>query len=514
MTACPDDDALIALVEHALDPAALASLEGHVDGCARCRATIGHLAAIDDGDAPRTVGRYRLERLLGEGGMGVVWRAWDPMLERPVAIKLLRGEHGSGARLLREGRALAKLAHPNVIAVHDVGEYDGEVFVATELVEGEPMHKWQAERDAGSIVRAYAQAARGLAAAHALGLVHRDVKPSNIFVGKDGRVRVGDFGLVVGDSSAATDDTMTASGAVVGTPAYMAPEQREGRATTARSDQFSLCLALAEALIGARPPADASVAMLAAGSAAAAPWSAIARGLARDPNARFADMTALADALEGAPRAPRGRVLAIGGALVALVVAGAIGGWAILSHGTGRAQTVPSAHDVGTAVRASIAAAEAHDPDACFAAVDQLDALGESIAPTAAMQRGVCEMMAGRCDDGRARIEDALDAMGAARDASFQVKMWCPIDGDLDRAWTQAVAHENVAYCAAIEADVRRVATRPTTSNLDRERAAQAVGNLGRCYALAHRCDDANRNWTLAAQIRGAEIGHISCAPR
>ena len=129
--------------------------------------------------------------------MGVVWAAWDPMLERRVAIKLMRpevGEHGP-ARLLREARALAQLQHPNVVAVHDVGEHEGEVFLATELVDGEPLDRWQVGRGADAIVEIYVQAARGLAAAHAIGLVHRDIKPSNIFVAKDGRARVGDFGL-------------------------------------------------------------------------------------------------------------------------------------------------------------------------------------------------------------------------------------------------------------------------------------------------------------------------------
>jgi serine/threonine protein kinase len=311
---CPGDDSLVALVEHALPPSELAAIEAHVDGCPSCRATVGHLAAVDSaGDGPRTVGRYRLDELLGQGGMGVVWKAWDPLLERPLAIKLLRpevGEHGQ-ARLLREARALAKLAHPNVVAVHDVGEFDGEVFIATELVDGEPLDRWQAAHAPGETLAAYVQAARGLAAAHALGLVHRDVKPSNIFVGHDGRVRVGDFGLATVDRALALtaragviDPTLTHDGAVVGTPAYMAPEQRRGGPVDARADQFGLCMGLAEALLGVRPPPDVDEATLRGQTMVAAPWATIARGLARDPAARFPDMTALATALEAITPAP------------------------------------------------------------------------------------------------------------------------------------------------------------------------------------------------------------------
>jgi serine/threonine protein kinase len=127
------------------------------------------------------VGRYRLDRMIGSGGMGIVWEAWDPALQRRVAIKLLHPEIASGqARLIREARALAALQHPDVVAVFDVGEVDGDVFIATELVDGEPMSHWQLGRSPREIIAAYAQAARGLLAAHRAGLVPRDVKPTNL----------------------------------------------------------------------------------------------------------------------------------------------------------------------------------------------------------------------------------------------------------------------------------------------------------------------------------------------
>ncbi len=330
-TACPTDDTLIALVEDALPAEARASLADHVDNCERCRATIGTLAAVDGGAKPRKVGRYELEDQLGAGGMGVVYAAFDPMLQRRVAIKLMHPEVGENgpARMLREARALAQLQHPNVVAVHDVGEHEGDVFLATELVDGEPLDRWQRGRAALEIVGAYAQAARGLAAAHAMGLVHRDVKPSNVLVARDGRVRVGDFGLarrgaVAGDriaEGAVLDPKLTREGDVVGTPAYMAPEQRAGLQVDGRADQFALCVALAEALTGKRPPADSRPTLSARGTRKVA--TALARGLRIEPGARFPDMAALAAALE-APIARRRRTWPIAVAGVIAAAAGAL----------------------------------------------------------------------------------------------------------------------------------------------------------------------------------------------
>ncbi len=304
---CPGDETLVALVERTLDTGRVAALADHVDRCERCRATVGALAGSDDpATATSTrVGRYELRDQLGAGGMGVVWRAWDPMLERMVAIKLVRpevGEHGS-ARMLREARAAAKLAHPNVVAVYDVGEHAGAVFIATELVEGEPLDRWQLEKSASAIVDVYVQACRGLAAAHSIGLVHRDVKASNILVGHDGRVRVGDFGLARGSSTAgdAAVDVLTHTGHVVGTPAYMAPEQRAAMPVDARADQFSLCVALAEALGGVRPRPETPAADLRVEPRYA---DAIARGLRLDPDERWPDLDAFVAALLAEPTTP------------------------------------------------------------------------------------------------------------------------------------------------------------------------------------------------------------------
>jgi serine/threonine protein kinase len=316
---CPPDDTLIALVERTLSPAMLEELELHISSCDDCRRAIGHLAATGDTQPADHVGRYRLDRMLGSGGMGVVWQAWDSSLERSVALKLLHDDAGAEgkARLLREARALAKLQHPNVIAVYDAGELGGEVYIATELVDGESLDRWARGRDAREVIAVYAQAARGLAAAHAIGLVHRDVKPANILVARDGRARIGDFGLVAirTPEGRASEPKLTSTGHVVGTPMFMAPEQRDGRAIDARVDQYSLCRSLVESL-GDVPGASAGR------DGVLAPWDAITRGLAPLASGRFPDMTALAVELEAFNAPPRSsrRVMVL---ILALAVIGA-----------------------------------------------------------------------------------------------------------------------------------------------------------------------------------------------
>ncbi|MFY0535966.1 serine/threonine-protein kinase [Nannocystis pusilla] len=248
----------------------------------------------------------------GAGGMGVVHTAYDPELDRKVALKLVRPQAFGGAahlreRLAREARVLARISHPNVVPIYDVGEADGEVFIAMELVPGPTLARWQTEqpRPWRAIVDMYLQAARGLAHAHAAGVVHRDFKPGNALVGPDGRVRVVDFGLAVaGEASPApaperaASASLTATGALVGTPAYMAPEQWRGAAVDARSDQYSFCAALWEALAGApyrlpdttwRGAPAPEPAPAPTGGRAFPRWlrQVLLRGLADEPAARF-----------------------------------------------------------------------------------------------------------------------------------------------------------------------------------------------------------------------------------
>ncbi|HEX3757613.1 MAG TPA: serine/threonine-protein kinase [Kofleriaceae bacterium] len=228
-----------------------------------------------------TLGRYRLERELGAGAMGVVHAAFDPDLERRIALKVLRGATATAQardRLLREARAMARLSHPNVVTVHEVGTAGGRDFVAMELIVGESLAEWlrATRRSPAAILDAFRDAGRGLAAAHAAGIVHRDFKPHNVLRSRDGRIVVTDFGLAreahgalspaldatlpageLGASSTASASSplagLTMTGALLGTPAYMAPEQWSGGAVTPATDQFAFCVALWEALAGQRP---------------------------------------------------------------------------------------------------------------------------------------------------------------------------------------------------------------------------------------------------------------------
>ncbi|MEX1368304.1 MAG: serine/threonine-protein kinase, partial [Nannocystaceae bacterium] len=278
-----------------------------------------------DAAAPIVVGPYEIVETLGAGGMGVVHAGWDDRLGRRVAIKVLPaellGEPRERARLQREARALAQLSHPNVVQVYEVGEHEGDVFIAMELVEGVSLRQWQAdpERTASELLEVYDQAGRGLAAAHRAGLVHRDFKPANVHVGADGRARVLDFGLALGPGllgstggsgrsvDPSSPGSVTRTGLRAGTPAYMAPEQLAGDEADARADQFSFCVALYEALAGRRPFEPAQLRRARGGSTPELAVGtrrlplglrrAVRRGLCFDPSQRWPSMDTLLHAL-------------------------------------------------------------------------------------------------------------------------------------------------------------------------------------------------------------------------
>ena len=246
----------------------LVAMEGEQEwGAATMRPTSQALTvrsgeAATSPDMPTQIGRYHVLAELGAGGMGVVYAAEDPELARKVAIKLMYAEvdgaraRRSQAMLMREAQALARLSHPNIVAIHDIGVYAGQVFVAMEFVAGRTVRRWREEapRSWQEVVEVFVQAGRGLMAAHAVGLVHRDVKPDNLLVGDDGRVRVADFGVARFN---APDEVLTVTepnrtrplatvagrGALIGTPPYMAPEQHDNEGVGPLSDQFSFCVA-------------------------------------------------------------------------------------------------------------------------------------------------------------------------------------------------------------------------------------------------------------------------------
>ncbi|HEX7839384.1 MAG TPA: serine/threonine-protein kinase [Kofleriaceae bacterium] len=277
---------------------------------------------------PSKVGRYQIRDVLGAGAMGVVYRAHDPDLGRAIAIKLVRDSRNratSHLRLLREAQAMARLRHPNVVPIFDVGQADGAVFVAMPLLEGGTLRSWLGDRSQSfdAILDRFTAAGRGLAAAHSAGLVHRDFKPDNVLLGTDGEIHVADFGLArlvdadLTPSSSADPlaaGVVTQTGTVLGTPAYMAPEQLRGSPIDERADQFSYCVALWEALYGERPfrdpPRDAEHPLRARLEAIAAgpvppsrrdrpAWIApmLVQGLAVDPDRRWPTLQAMLDAI-------------------------------------------------------------------------------------------------------------------------------------------------------------------------------------------------------------------------
>ncbi|WAS91024.1 serine/threonine-protein kinase [Nannocystis punicea] len=301
---------------------------------------------FDEAYPPVQIGRFRVVQALGQGGMGVVYAAQDVQLDRLVAIKVIRDDRlregaKDRARLLREARMQAKLAHQNVVPIHEVSEYEGGVFIVMELVKGSTLREWldREPRPLAAILERFVEAARGLAAAHRAGIVHRDFKLANALVGEDGRVRIADFGLAVAHQSAPETEPERAAGPAsaastskyAGTPTYMSPEQALGRECDARSDQYSFAVALTEAVLR-RAPAPA-LERLAERTAPALPadgpapqWlrQALSRALSLDPADRYPSMAALIDVLVESPRRRRRRALAVG-LVAALTGATALG---------------------------------------------------------------------------------------------------------------------------------------------------------------------------------------------
>ncbi len=318
------------------------------------RATPAGVDFTEPGSAePQRLGRFEVVERLGAGAMGVVYAAIDPTLQRRVAVKLLQPGRASAqamSRVYREAQALARLSHPNVVQIYGLGRHAQGVYLAMELVEGSTLGLWQSEgaRDWAEILEAYRQAGQGLAAIHRAGLVHRDFKPANVMRDSTGRVRVLDLGLVRGlmteeppgisadglSGPTSISGSATESDAILGTPAYMAPEQFLGEPATAASDQFSYCVALFEALYGCRPfRASSSMELLEAISehrieppptdsrVPSRIHAAIRRGLAQDVQRRHPSMDALLAALEESSRWRRWGIWGAGALLgVGLVV--------------------------------------------------------------------------------------------------------------------------------------------------------------------------------------------------
>ena len=289
---CPDENVLTALVALKLSPDERRLVLEHLDACPACFVITSELARFDDEPGgeeatPATtspeaavpgetfiherIGRYRLESFLGQGAMGRVYVAHDTQLDRRVALKLLTAKATASqearGRMLREARAMAKLAHPNVVTVYDAGEDEGQTFLAMELVMGVTLATWLTERTRTwrEVLKVLLEAGIGLAAAHAAGIVHRDFKPANVLLDRSGRVAVADFGLAAvaggvspeagprGAPALDRSELSTATGTIMGTPRYMSPEQHAGQKVDARTDQFSFAVAAYAALYGEPP---------------------------------------------------------------------------------------------------------------------------------------------------------------------------------------------------------------------------------------------------------------------
>jgi tetratricopeptide (TPR) repeat protein/predicted Ser/Thr protein kinase len=351
---CVDDAAATAFVEGLLSAEEVGRIEGHIDQCAECRQHLVVLVRARTGAGPAqrddrrllaggtVLGRYQILRVVGLGSMGVVYAAHDSQLERTIALKFVRAQANQDG-LLREAHALARLRHLNVVTVHDIGTAGDRVFIAMELIDGTTLSQHLREpRARRAVVELFVQAARGLHAAHTAGLVHRDFKPDNVLVDSDGRVCVTDFGLArraeapaepeVAATNGSPPPTVTRSDVVVGTPAYMAPEQHLGRAADARSDQFAFCVALYEALYGVRPFAGRDLrelhdnvttgAMIRTPRGRGVPRvlaKIVERGLAIAPDERYPSLAALADELEKTRRSRR-PLLAAAVAMMAVAV--------------------------------------------------------------------------------------------------------------------------------------------------------------------------------------------------
>jgi eukaryotic-like serine/threonine-protein kinase len=436
--------------------------------------------AADGAPPPAAVlGHFTLGKMLGAGGMGIVFAAHDTDLDRPVALKLVRPGNSSAVarvRLVREGKALARLSHPNVVTVYEISAVDDQVFIVMELVDGTTLRDWM-RREAHpwrDVVRLFTAAGRGLQAAHAIGLVHRDFKPSNVLIDGGGAIKVSDFGLVgTGDPLrdeleeipppvGAAADGLTHTGAVMGTPAYMAPEQQRGERLDARADQYSFCLSLYEALTGRLPPERRALERQEAAETAPRPLprrlgAILARGMSPEPEARFPSMRELLAALDKAA-APRRWPYAA----AALVVAGGVTAATVR-----RGDPCPTPTLAGTWDAARREAMRAR-----LAALDPADGASRLAAATGLVDRFAGDLSSMRVSSCRAtRVE------GRQSDTLFDLRARC-----LDR-----------------RRDELSAATALVVSARDRLEIDRAVAALAELTPVAS-CGDANALAQLAPE--------------
>lgn len=387
---CLRDEDVFVLLEGGTDED-LEPLRAHLDACEGCQDLVALASARDEvviRDGDTILDRYRVLGELGRGGMGVVFRVHDPKLHRDLAVKILHSVDPSAPlRLEREAQALARLSHPNIVTVFDIGGLRDQVCMVMELVDGSSLRAWlESARSREEILRVFRQAAEGLHAAHQAGLVHRDFKPENVLVGDGERVKIVDFGLAAADlvpaggeasfvstlAHASALHRLTRTGRAIGTPAYMAPEQFRGIEADTRSDQFSFAVCLWEALHGEHPFHAATIEDLRrniergpAGSPDVRRRDGVTgplrRALSVDPSARFASMEDLLRELGAEPPArPRSRAASVSVGFVAVTVVAGAG--FLLAARSSQAVRAPAAADVATLARASSSSSSSSSP--------------------------------------------------------------------------------------------------------------------------------------------------------
>jgi tetratricopeptide (TPR) repeat protein/predicted Ser/Thr protein kinase len=514
------------------------------------RADVGRDPDVEIGPEPEPgarCGRYVILERLGQGGMGVVYGAYDSDLDRKVALKLLRtsGRMAEGvtegrARLLREAKAMAKLSHPNVVAVHDVGTIAGRIFIAMEYVDGTTLTRWlkRDRRTWAEIRDVFAEAGRGLAAAHTAGLVHRDFKPDNVLVGKDGRVRVTDFGLARASETTEMDaspservleasrvplrDELTQPGLVMGTPPYMAPEQCCGVAADHRMDQFAFCVGLYEALYKRRPFKGRTRAELReeieAGRIRPVPkgndvpgWlhAILLRGLAANPAERWRSMDELVAQLSPSPRLRR-RLLAAGAFVVAALAGTSVYALTSAPRCEGAADEVAEVWDVsrrGAIESGMLASGRPHASDSVTrvgASIDRYTARWVEMRTEACEATAAGEQSAELLDLRMACLDRRLEEVDALVDVVT--------DGDpdvADGATLAASSLPSLEQCRRAETIAAEL--RPPTDPAEAAAVADLQLELARLGILA-RSGDASR--TIAdAEALVAKARHLGRAP-
>ena len=470
-----------------------------------------------------SIGGYQVRHRIGAGGMGIVFAAHDPRLQRDVALKLLRpGRSGTHARLLREARALARLAHPNVVTIHEVGTHADSVFVAMEYVRGRTLRDWAATGPGlQEVAEAFAQAAKGLRAAHRERIVHRDFKPDNAVIGEDGRVRVLDFGVssmsayehptTPADSSSPASDLLSTAGVARGTVQYMPPEQRAGDRVGPEADVYAFSVSLYEVLHGHRPTLELGSAHLAwRRDAPRALVDAVRRGLDPDPHGRTSDLSELIGVLERIASPPRrATVVGLAAAIVAVALGAAGGAWL-----AGRPDPPPLDGDrppsaIGPEYEILVCEPGMNDPRSC----EELSAAlrsphGVPDEATRCAYRRACTgpvtCPSGTHADGT--LGCALPACAAMPDRAGEV---CLAEGG-----QCCLLAANAAYVDASNAENEGDPDSEAMREQGRVflRAACDAGDAYGCFGVGKNTTDDLES--IAAYVRGCELGNIQACRR